>query len=239
MPHLKLPQGLASANQSMRLLCPGQHAFEGGERGGNVRLTWRGPRQPPAPRGAWGRAVVGRARVIGRVALGASGRSTEGGICPTRDLARGARPQGQQVGPFEGPRKVSFAERPASSEVDGSPGAGPRGPASSRSVSSTGVSVGSASARVAPDSSSSSGGTSARTSGSAGSGSSDRDESSSSSGSPSPVTIPGRTSASTSGGASGRLASRSPGHSSDCGALPSAAEGPSKLARQSAGSPGS
>ncbi len=215
----------SQASEGRPLVRPGRHDPPGGERGGNVRLAWRGRASPRRPRrlGSSGRRAPSRDRTVRPG--GGEGRPIarrEG--CPTRVLALGARLQGQRDGPPEVAREGSVSERSASLRGSRSSGASSRGPASSRSVSSTGVSVGSVPSRVAPGSSTSSGGTSARASRPLGSGSSSEDDGSSSSSDPSPGSAQGRPSTASTKGAMGSIASGLSRHPSARGALPSAAE---------------
>ena len=148
----------------------------GGDRGGNVRLTCRGRATPRRPMrlGSGGRRAPSRVRTV-RPGGGEVRPIARGRACPTRVLAPGARRQGQLDGPPEGAGRDTVSGRSASVGDSHSRGAASRGPASSRSVSSTGVSVGSVPSRGAPRSLAGSGGTSARASASASSGSSGAD----------------------------------------------------------------
>ena len=157
---------------------------DGGDRGGNVRLTCRGRGGSPPLEGAWDRAGVGHLRGIGRSApVGAKGgRSPEGGRARLGSWpwARGSRANGMGLPRSRGGVPSRRGRRPR--RDNHSRGAGSEGAGKAVEVRplSTGVSVGSVPSRAAPGSSTSSGGTSARASGSIGSGSSGEDDGSSS-----------------------------------------------------------
>ena len=131
-------RGMLSANPHV----PRPVLRAGGDRGGNVRVIWRGR---PAPRrvrrrGSGGRWAGPRDRTGRR---GGGTLEVARGSCPSRVLALDARRRATEPEPSATPGRASGSGRSSARVGSSSSRASSEVPASSRTVSSTAVSVGS------------------------------------------------------------------------------------------------